>query len=507
MISFKMKNNLIVCILLIIQNYSFLPSFASENCLPSVLSEKYELTIKNGERRKDRKTVDDIEIAKVQWMPDLEKNRVYFDDYDLSKLELSIRRNDGEWEVFKPRKKVVYLGHYTWNVPRIPCLKYDYQIKVPSKSRNEEFFCSYIKSKSPEDEETIRNSGFKPLHPSSVEINAGSKQVTFQWGKSYCAEEYDVYVAETKQEDYQHKSVLQDENSEKANVSFSGLKSCTNYLVEIYSKVSGGETRDEYLQEKLYTEPNSNSASFLDLSDVVSNTSSVSLSFFTWMDQVNCLNNFTIETCKISNCFQRKMLDSAVAHEEKVYSSNGLDHCTKYSIRVQPNYKEIQIKPINVMVITKLDKTAEKSNPHFKPRETNVKIIVKNIECFESYKMRYQLVDSNNNDFEEVQIQNDGNPISVLNLQPNKTYMMNMTALAPQDRQEYPIFELQKFKTLPKTLKTSETSNIHTNQNSKENSTDENRNRTPRHYSENSSKQNAAVMQSIFGITLILIVH
>ena len=507
MISFTMKNHFIVCILLIIQNYSFLPSLASENCLPPVSSNKYDLIIKNGERRKDKKTVDDIEIAKVQWMPDLEKNRVDFDDYDLSKLELSIRRNDGEWEVFQPKKKVVYLGHYTWNVPRIPCLKYDYQIKVPSKSRNEEFFCSDIKSKSPEDKETIRNSGFKPLHPSHVKISAGSEQVTFQWGKSYCAEKYDVYVADTKQEDYQHKSVVQDQSSEKANVSFPGLKPCTNYHVEIYSKVSGGETRDEYLQEKFYTKPNSNSASFLDLSDIVSNTSSVSLSFFTWMDQVNCLNNFTIETCKIDKCFQRKMLDSVVSHEEKEYSSNGLDHCTKYSIRIQPTYEEIEINPINVTVITELDKTAEKSNPQFEPRETDVKIVVKNIECFESYKIRYQLVDSNNNDFKEVQIQNDGNPISVLNLRPNKTYMMNMTALASHDGQEFPIFELQKFKTQPKTLETSETTHIHTKQNSKENSTDEIRSRTPRDYSENSSKQTTAVMHIIFGITLLLIVH
>ena len=132
-----MGNILVTIILLLAYNHSLQPTFASKNCQSLGESSQYDLSIKNGERRKGRETVDDIEIAKVQWRPNLEKNQAAFEEYDLSKLELNVRKDGGEWELFKPKKKVTYLGHYTWNVPRIPCIAYEYQIKVPSKNSQE----------------------------------------------------------------------------------------------------------------------------------------------------------------------------------------------------------------------------------------------------------------------------------------------------------------------------------------------------------------------------------
>lgn len=492
-----MKNYLIALISLILQNQLFIPAFAFKKCQPSVLMKQFDLTIKNGERRRGKDTIDDIEIAKVQWWPNLEKNQAYFEQYDLSKLELIIRKGDGEWEVFNPRKKVSYLGHYTWNVPRVPCLKYEYQIKVPSKS-DETHFCTEIKSKPLDDRETIKNSGFKPQHPTHVEINTNSEQTTFLWDKSQCAEEYDVYVADMKQEDEKHKSVLQEHNTEKASVSFDGLQPCTNYLIEIYSKVTGGKTRDECLQRTFYTQPNINSASFLDLNRTTSNSNSATLSFFTYMEQINCLSNFTIETCKNDNCFQQKLLANTVSHEEKKYTSTGLDHCTKYSLKVKPTYQDVQIASKNVVVTTKFDDTAKKPTPNIKAGETSAKIIVKNVECFDLFTMSYKLIGNNDQNLEEAKIRNKGNSIFIHNLRPNSTYSIKMTASMDHDGQQFTIFDHQKFKTLPKTAPIPAII-------SKENVTDGSRSRVLRHYSENGSKKNEAVLQIIFGVTIFLI--
>ena len=500
-----MGNNLVAIILLLSYNHSLQPTYASKNCQSLDKSSNYELSIRNGERRKGRETVDDIEIAKVQWRPNLEKNQVAFEEYDLSKLELNFRKQGAEWEIFKPKKKVTYLGHYTWNVPRIPCVAYEYQIKLPSKNKKENFFCTEVISKLPEDKDVIRDSGFKPFPPINVKVNAISDRVTFQWDKSHCAEVYDVYVADTKQEDEMHKEVLQEENYDKATVVFDNLKPCTNYLLEIYSKVTGGDTRDEYFQMNFHTQPSSNSATFLDLKDTSSTTNTASLSFFTYMDQVNCLNNFTIETCKNDDCFQRELLDGAISHEEREYTSTGLDHCTKYSIRVQPIYQGVDITPRYAVVVTNFDETAEKTNPQFDPEETSAKITMANLECFYSYNLSYLLIGSNETHLEEVQIFNEGTPITINNLQPNSTYEVNMTSFSTHDGQQYTIFGQQKFKTLPKSLKsTTPTPAIET---SKINEITKSRSRVPRDYSVNNSGQNVILMQGIFCFTLLLTLH
>ena len=491
-----------------------LPAFATNDCHAPVSSLQYDITIRNGERRKGRETVDDIEIAKVQWRPNLEKNQASFEEYDLSKLELNVRKDGGEWGAFKPPKKVMYLGHYTWNVPRIPCLRYEYQVRIPSRLKQEEFFCTDIKTKDPEDKQTLRNSGFKPLHPTSVEMAVGPSHASFKWNNSYCAEEYEIYIIEElKQIEEKSKTVLQEENSGTTNTRFNNLKPCTNYLIEIFAKVDGGETREEPFQRVFHTQPSLNSASFLNLNETFTTTDTASLTFFTYMDQVNCFNNYTIETCNTSDCFQGKIFDNVINHKEVEYTSTGLDHCTKYFLKVQPTYQGVTIIPKEVQITTKFNETAEKLSPLFEPEETSVKILMRNVDCFNFFRVSFQL-DSNNEDvekknrhWEEGDFRNEGNHIIINNLQPSSTYDVTVTASNDHSGEQFTIFELLKFKTLPKVVLIRNTTPSLPIKISKENISNKNLNRVPRHYSANNSEPKIVVMKSIFSITLLLIFH
>ena len=76
-----------------------------------------------------------------------------------------------------------------------------------------------------------------------------------------------------------------------------------------------------------------------------------------------------------------------------------------------------------------------------------------NLECFDSYNLSYQLIGSKESHLEEVQINNEGTPITINNLKPNSTYEVNMTSFSTHDGQQYTVFGQQKFKTLPKSIK------------------------------------------------------
>ena len=105
-------------------------SVASQNCSRGGLSSgANRLTSKADDSRKRHGT---IEEAKVKWEVDMNANKKIAKEYDITKKQLQIKQQGGNWEDFNPTRKVNYNGAYTWTVPRIPCLNYDYRVIVPS---------------------------------------------------------------------------------------------------------------------------------------------------------------------------------------------------------------------------------------------------------------------------------------------------------------------------------------------------------------------------------------
>ena len=434
----------------------FLPTFANQSCVGSGISED-TLTITNGKRRVRGKSVDNIEQVQVKWEPNIEQNKAKFDEYDLTRLQLYMLKQGGGWEKFKPKKQVKYHGHYKWTVPRIPCLKYDYKILVPSKNEEDKFLCTTPKSKPPETKETIRSAKFKPGPPTDMIMNVESNHASFRWNRSQCAEEYELYVEDSDPDNSKHKVEKQLDGVNGATAEFDNLKSCTSYEVYVYAKVEGGEDGDDFLKESFQTKPEINSASHLDLTDATSTSSEATLRFFTYMDQVNCLKNFTIETCKKTDCSHTKKLVIAENHEELKYASNGLEHCTNYLLKVQPSYPEVYIKPRNVNITTKFDET-KKIVPSIEPTAHDVKITMRNIDCVESYVINYGIVGSY--DLEEMSGLMDMEVITIVDLLPSTTYQISMTGTLKTG--DVTLFEAQKFKTLEEQTTTQAKKETHT---------------------------------------------
>ena len=307
------------------------------------------VTVETGTKRKGRNSVPDIEIAHVKWVPEIEKNEDFFENYDLSMLELEYRTSDN-WQTYTPSKKPEYNGYYSWNVPRKPCLEYKYRIVVPSETGTGCFATKVIKLE-PANVAKIREAKFTPDAPRDVGIHSEATHANITWSKSICAEEYEVYI-ENEQGDKTGQeighNVTQPENSQTVTTSFANLASCMNYRVDVHPKVKDAELGENYVSESFNTKPDANSALHLKLDDLTCTKNSATLQFYTWMANVHCLKNFTIETCINRNhCINRRDFADITNHEGVKYVSNGLQHCTQYFLKVHLKFINVKTR-INI---------------------------------------------------------------------------------------------------------------------------------------------------------------
>ena len=408
------------------------------------------ITAEQGTSRKGRRNkVSDIEKAQIRWDPD------DLGKYDLSSLKLAYRSN-GEWNYNTASK---YNGHYVWSVARKPCLKYEYQVIVPLKGENGTF-CTQKATLGAEDKETIRNAHVKLELPEVTDIITAptSKQVTITWPKTTCAEIYDVFINIPQADDGspgegdgedQYATVNQpDEETNNVDVEFEDLQSCTKYDVEIFPKLKSSDSGefDEFETTSFTTRPDRNSAALLVVPPPTTQTNSTTLSFFTWMPKVNCLKNFTIETCTADNeCFNSRSFSKVQTHAGVKYESNGLEHCTNYVIKIKPTHLGVDIDSKIVHITTKMDENAAFS-PEFRQTQRRVEIMVKHTECFDYFTVKYypkEKLDSGKaTDIEKVF--KKGELIILENLNYNASYYISMDGHS-ENRDPLTLFDAQEF--------------------------------------------------------------
>merc|ERR1712223_760305 len=198
-------------------------SLASGECTGGGLSSGADVLESKPNKVRSRGT---IEEAKIKWSIDLNENKKIAQLYDVSKKELQFKREGEKWEVFKPKKPVVYTGAYTWNVPRIPCLNYTYKLVVPSKNGDTSNDCFVTKTSTlpAESKERIRQAKFIPSEVENLHVAADDSNANLTWTKSLCAEEYQVYIYIDHEDvnDYEEKFQIV-KNNDKAEAKFSGL--------------------------------------------------------------------------------------------------------------------------------------------------------------------------------------------------------------------------------------------------------------------------------------------
>ena len=416
------------------------------------------VTVETGTKRKGRNSVPDIEIAHVKWVPEIEKNRDFFENYDLSMLELEFRAGKN-WETYTSSKETEYNGYYSWNVPRKPCLEYEYRIVVPFKTGSGCFATKVIKLE-PANVAMIREAEFTPDAPLDVGVDSEATHANITWSKSFCAEEYNVYIENEQGEKTGQEignNVMQPENGQTVAISFANLTSCMNYRVDIYPKVKDAELGENYASNSFNTKPDINSALHLKLDDFTYTKSSVTLQFYTWMAKVHCLKNFTIETCnKMNECMNRRDFADIKNHDGVKYVSTGLQHCTKYFLKVQPTFRGVNIQAKEVAFVTELDDTEERITPFeadFNPGEDDVTIVVSNVDCMSDYTLNYRLNENNEgsgsgDEWMDKNGKIDDQAITIEDLKPNSSYVVSMTGSL--NGKHLSLFELKEFETLPR---------------------------------------------------------
>jgi len=416
-------------------------SVASQNCSRGALSSgANRLTSKADDSGKRHGT---IEEAKVKWEVNMNANKKIAKEYDITKKQLQIKQQDGNWEDFTPKRQVTYNGAYTWTVPRIPCLDYSYRVIVPSirGETSKNCFETDTTTLAAETTDRIRKAKFVPSKVENINIIAHESSLSLTWDKSLCAEEYHVYVYMDNEDlddrEEQSKTV---QNSNLAEAKFFGLHSCTNYNVEIIPAVQG-DVNDKNINSKIFhTKPDSRSAGKLDLSDLTPNKNSVSLNFYNFMQGVNCLNKFDIKVCdrwdedKPDSCSETKNVEMNINNLQ--YVKENLNSCSKYTLLVTPKYDGIMINPKKVEFTTTFENKGSYDN-NLTAGINDVKLKVRNIDCFESYTVSYRIVsDTIQTDTEydsgeenEWKIKNgtlDSNEIMIENLLPSSRYKLRM---------------------------------------------------------------------------------
>lgn len=401
-------------------------SFANGECTGGGLSSGADELTSNTNKVRNRGRT--IAKAKIKWSIDLNENKKIAEMFDVSKKELQFMKEGGQWEVYTPTKPVVYTGAYTWNVPRIPCLKYTYRLVVPSKTgdTSNDCFVTRITTLPAESKERIRQAKFIPEKVANVHVGADDSNANVSWSKSLCAEEYQVYLA--LDDDVEVESKIVPENAEP-QAKFSGLSSCTNYVIDIIPNVKGVENEKTIFNHHFHTKPNIASADHLDLSDLVISKDAATLTFYNYMPKVNCLKNFTVQVCprgkesKNDDCFEDKLEAMDVNLK---YSAPNLKHCTNYTLKLTPTYEGININPKMVGFTTKFSE-GEEHHSEITESATDVKIAIDNVDCFDSYTISYRLVNNgNNSEWEEEKGDLVTNVIVLDNLSPISTYQIRL---------------------------------------------------------------------------------
>ena len=230
-------------------------------------------------------------------------------------------------------------------------------------------------------------------------------------------------------------------NITKTIINIADMQSCTKYGIEMRKATKKYGYDDKYIYNcvrcactlgSFITKPDARTGSHLDLNKIMTTADTISVGFHPTNTNVNCLSDFTIRTCKNNkDCIHSKNfflhettnMGANLVH----YESKGLDHCTQYSLHIQPVYPGIRIKPRILNTTTTWDEY-KSVQPQFNDIPGGLQIMVKNIACFQSYSIRYNLKTSVLSvGFDHGLLRfNKSEPIILHGLLPNSLYEFSM---------------------------------------------------------------------------------
>ena len=327
-----------------------------------------ELIINIGKKRQNGSYISDINCAKIEWKrsqnetENLEKFRKVIDYYNINQLVLNVKTKE-KWKSYKYDREVVHFsneGSFRWNsVPRIPCLKQKYQVVIPpnTNENSTECFGTKIVTLPAESPSVIRAANYNPEPPTSLVVDSSANAVNIGWNATECSEEYVVLLYEYKLDWSLMYNVSVDANEGYQSTQISYLNSCSEYHVEVFSKLIGNTIVSKQSSYKeFYTDPELDALDHLEKLDIVSHMNSTTLTFPTYQEKVKCLQNYELSFCdKNYNCTKPMAFQKT--------NSNGVDFVnftvTKiledssiYYIKIESKYYGYSLNPRYISIQT-----------------------------------------------------------------------------------------------------------------------------------------------------------
>ena len=218
------------------------------------------------------------------------------------------------------------------------------------------------------------------------------------------------------------------------------LKSCTEYQVDVYSKLKGIPIdHHEYASAKFYTDPALDVLDHIKDLNVSVGLNSMVLNFQMNQEDLTCLDNYFLSTCD-KNYSCSNPISFQKNHSEEFdfvnYTSNiRLKQCSKYYIKIESQHPKYSLHPRYVPVITKVNETGKNFTIKSTPGENFIEIFLTNVECIESVFISYQSIGENSKPLLEHHVLND-NGFVIKGLYSNQMYQINITGVVSGSMQD-----------------------------------------------------------------------
>jgi len=367
------------------------PSFKQD--ASSMVEAGFMTTFKRGKETHDYKKIEIIysPFLMVEVPDCIEEER----------LNLEIKSGNGDWVAMDSQPESLGGGKYRWTIDAVPCK--DHFIKLWFIGPGGQSELTYPNPIPAASDEEITKSRFTPSKPTNIQYTSlGDNSVEVSWDPSDCATSYDISYGKILSNTQKFQTVPASQGS--SIIISEGLEQCSEYELSIYAVV-GEEYSEEAAATKFGTPPDASSASVLEpevFSEVFSMTA-------TWkgFDQLSCVNKYSVTVCKEKeDCQEEKELERNDALDYMKYETSELDHCSPYTLQIQPLYGEQRLPPKVVDFRTR-SPPAEGISTSLDPVTAEAgdaqKIYVSwsPVQCAEHYEV-YQKVNSAGGDWEIV---------------------------------------------------------------------------------------------------------
>jgi len=319
---------------------------------------------------------------------------------DEAQLNLEVKAGEhGTWTAMESVPTALGGGKYKWSIPAVPCL--DHHIKLWVTGPGGQASLEYAQPIKAASTEEIIAAKFTPEKPEGLTVTnmEASGEVRVTWTASECATSYDLSYGRNL--DSMQSQIVSD-----TEIVLSELEPCTDYDISIFAVVGEEEYSIDEASTRFTTPPDT--ASAMSLEPVVDTQTNAMMARWRAYDRLSCVTKYAVSVCKEqeADCTDSAEVERSDALDYISYHVDGLDHCSPYTLHIQPLYSEKNLDP-KIVDFRTLSPSAEGISEHLLPvtAETGEgqKIFVSwsPVQCAEYYEV-FQKVNQDDGDWEVV---------------------------------------------------------------------------------------------------------